>query len=123
MNDPLKVLLDAGILNTSKFPDNSRYHSVKSSMLDRSNSGQDPIVYLRRRFVPQAERFAVIYEHTVVEGDRVDNLAAQYLGDPKLYWRLCDANGVMHPDELTETAGRKVAVTLPENIPGESDGE
>ncbi len=57
----------------------------------------------------------------VVEGDRVDNLAAQYLGDPELYWRLCDANGVMRPDDLTETAGAKVAITLPEGIPGASD--
>ena len=119
MNDPLKALLDAGVLNTSKFPDNSRYHSVEITSLEQSN--REPIAYLKRRFVPPLESFAVIQEHTVVEGDRVDNLSAQYLGDPELYWRLCDANGVIRPDELTETAGDKVAITLPEGVPGASD--
>ena len=119
MNDPLKALLDAGVLSTSKFPENSRYHSVEITTLEQS--GQEAIAYLKRRFVPPPERFAVIQEHTVVEGDRVDNLAAQYLGDPELYWRLCDANGVIRPDELTEKAGAKVAITLSEGIPGASD--
>lgn len=120
MNDPLKALLDAGALNTSKFPDNSRYHSVAITTLEQND--EEGIAYLQRRFVPPAEHFAVIQEHTVVEGDRVDNLAAHYLGDPELYWRLCDANGVMRPDELTKTAGSKVVITLPEGIPGADNG-
>ena len=119
MNDPLKALLDAGVLDTSKFPENSRYHSIAITTLEQSN--QETIAYLKRRFVPPPERFAVIQQHTVVEGDRADNLSAQYLGDPELYWRLCDANGVMRPDELTENAGDKVAITLPEGVPGESN--
>lgn len=118
MNDPLKTLLDAGVLDTSKFPANSRYHGTEVTTLEQSN--REPVAYLKRRFVPDPERFAVIREHTVVEGDRVDNLAAQYLGDAELYWRLCDANGVMRPGELAERAGDKVAITLPEGVPGES---
>ena len=31
---------------------------------------------------------------------------------------LCDANGAMRPDELTETIGRRLRITLPEGIPG-----
>lgn len=121
MDDPLKVLLDAGVLDTSKFPANSRYHATRTAALARENG--EPIAYLKRRFVPPTENFAVIQEHAVAEGDRVDNLAAQYLGDPELYWRLCDANGVMQPDELTAAAGAKVAITLPEGVPGESGEE
>ena len=119
MTDPLKALLDAGVLNTSRFPDNSRYHGVQITTLEQS--GQEPIAHLKRRFVPAPERFAVIQEYIVVEGDRVDNLAAEKLGDPQLYWRLCDANVVMHPEKLTETVGAKVVITLPEGVPGESD--
>jgi hypothetical protein len=26
-------------------------------------------------------------------GDRLDNLAARFLQDPTLFWKLCDANG------------------------------
>lgn len=119
MTDPLKALLDAGTLSTSTFPENSRYHGVDIATLERP--GEEPVVFVKRRVVPQPERYSVIREHVVVEGDRVDNLAAQYLGDPELYWRLCDANAVMHPDELTDTVGDKVIVTLPEGVPGKSD--
>lgn len=31
--------------------------------------------------------------HPRVQGDRLDNLAARYLQDPTLFWKLCDANG------------------------------
>ena len=36
----------------------------------------------------------------------------QHLGDPLMFWRLCDENGVMHPDELTATSGRRLIVTI-----------
>ena len=119
MNDPLKALLDAGVLNSAMFPENSRYHGTAITTLEQT--GKEPIAYLKRRLLPPTERFAVLQEHTVVEADRVDNLAAQYLGDPELYWRLCDANGVMRPDELTEKVGEKVVISLSEGVPGESD--
>ena len=45
-------------------------------------------------------------------------LAAGYLGDAELYWRLADANGAMRPRDLTETAGARVRITLPEGMPG-----
>ena len=73
--------------------------------------------YLRRRFVPQPTRFALLKEHVVVQNDRLDNLAAKYIGDPEQYWRLCDANDAMRPDELIETIGRRLRITLPEGIP------
>lgn len=31
--------------------------------------------------------------HTRAEGDRLDLIAARYLQDPTLFWKLCDANG------------------------------
>ena len=41
----------------------------------------------------------------MVQGDRLDNITAKYLGDPEQFWRMCDANGAMRPEELTETIG------------------
>ena len=54
----------------------------------------------------------------MTEGERLDNLAAQYIGDSELFWRICDANRAMRPAELTETLGRLLRITLPEGIPG-----
>jgi len=92
---------------------------VAVATLEQKN--QEPIAYLKRRFVLPPENFSVVQQHTVVQGDRVDNLAAQYLGDPELYWRLCDANRAVRPDELTETPGTTLVITLPEGVPGASN--
>lgn len=98
------------------FPPTSRYFSVETTTLEGPDG--KAIVYLRRRFVPQPEGFALLQEHVVKQGERLDNVTAQYLDDPEQFWRLCDANRALRPDELTETIGRRLRITLPEGIPG-----
>jgi hypothetical protein len=120
MNDPLKTLLQPNPLKMQLFPPNSRYHGIDTETTETAEG--KTVIYLRRRFVPAPEQFSQIQEHTVVQGDRTDNLAAQYQGDPEMYWQLCDANGVMRPEELTETIGKKLRITLPEGIPGVPHG-
>ena len=116
MTDPLQALLQAGGLKTTPFPPTSRYHGIDTATLEPSDG--KIIAYLRRRFVPPPELFALLQEHTVVQGDRLDNIAAQYLGDPEQFWRLCDANAAIRPEELTATIGRRLRITLPEGVPG-----
>ena len=102
-------------LPLSPFGPSSRYARVEIAAID---AGGEPVAYLRRRFVPQPERFAVVGEHTVMRGERLDHLAAHYFGDPELFWRICDANRALRPEELTETAGRRLAITLPDGVQG-----
>ena len=83
--------------------------------------GGETIVYLRRRFIPPPEGFALLQEHTVTQGERLDNIAARYLDDPEQFWRICDANVAMCPEELAETIGRRIRITLPEGIPGSTN--
>jgi hypothetical protein len=116
MNDPIQALFQAGVLKTTLFPPTSRYHGIDTTTLTTADGRM--IAFLRRRFVPPPERFTLLQEHTVSQGDRLDNLAAQYLGDPEQFWRLCDANAAMHPEELTASLGRSLRITLPEGIPG-----
>ena len=118
MNDPtqaLQALLQAGGAS-SAFPPNSRYHAIATAKLTTPDG--KTIVYLRRRFVPAREQFSVVQEHFVVQGERLDNLAATYLGDPEQFWRLCDANGAVRPDELVEVFGNSIKITLPQGIAG-----
>lgn len=98
----------------------SRYFGLEIA----DHVGADGVVrpYLRRRFVPPPERFALLTEHLVTGGDRLDRVTATYLTDPEQFWRLCDANRAMRPDELTEIVGRRLRITLPEGIPGLPDG-
>jgi hypothetical protein len=99
----------------TQFPATSRYNGIATATLVGPD-GQT-IIYLTRRFLPPTDRFAVLQVHTVTQAERLDNIAAQYLGDPTAFWRLCDANNAMRPEELTETPGRQLLITLPEGIP------
>ena len=116
MTDPLQVLLQAAPLNTVLFPPNSRYHGVPTAVHTMSDGTM--VSYVRRRFIPPPEKFALLQEHTLVQGERLDHLAARYFGDPELFWRLCDANAVLRPEELLEEVGRRIRITLPEGITG-----
>lgn len=103
-------------MTPAKFPNTSRYSGIETSTLQTPDGGT--VVYLRRRLVPPPEQFALLQEHTVAEGDRLDNITAQHFEDPEKFWRICDANGAVRPDELTETVGKRLRITLPEGIPG-----
>lgn len=106
-------------MSADQFPPTSRYFATPTKILD--GPGGRKTVYLARRFVPQPERFFAVRIHTVADGERLDNITAQYLDDPEQYWRLCDANRALHPCELTDTVGRQIRITLPDGVPGIPD--
>jgi hypothetical protein len=113
--DPVQAMLAQTSLETTLFAANSRYYGLSTTTILQHGR---PVAYLLRRFVPPPERFQLLQQHTVMQGERLDNIAAQYLGDPTLFWRLCDANGAMRPAELVETTGRKLRITMPDGISG-----
>jgi len=115
MNDPTQGIFQ-NVVKVSPFPTTSRYYGIETATL-KTPDGKT-IVYVRRRFVPSPDRFETLVEHSVVQGDRLDNVTANYLGDPEQFWRVCDANNAMQPDELI-AVGRKLRITLPEGIPGQ----
>lgn len=98
------------------FSPTSRYYNLETVITEGENGRQ--IIYIRRRLLPSPARFTPLQEHLVVQGDRLDNITAHYLSDPEQFWRICDANNAMHPDELTAEIGRRLLITLPEGIPG-----
>ncbi|MEH1795223.1 LysM domain-containing protein [Nostoc sp.] len=93
------------------FSISSRYHDIK--IATRQTLSNQTISYLQRRFLPSSQRFEIIEEHLVNEGDRLDNITANYLNNPELFWHLCDANNAMHPNELTAQIGRQLRIPLP----------
>lgn len=118
MNNPLDILMNQHALDEGLFPTNSRYHGIP---VRRMTTEAGDVVFLRRRFIPGTEQFSLIQEHVVKQGDRLDHLAHLYFDDPEQFWRLCDANGAMRPDELIEALGRKLRITLPEGVAGAGD--
>ncbi|MCX2864887.1 LysM domain-containing protein [Paucibacter sp. PLA-PC-4] len=103
-------------MSLPKFPANSRYASTETTRLVGPDGAE--LVYLKRRFLPQPERLALWRAHSVVQGDRLDNLAARYLSDPELWWRIADANRAMRPDDLLQPVGRVLKLSLPDGVPG-----
>jgi nucleoid-associated protein YgaU len=52
-------------------------------------------------------------EHVVMEGERLDHLAARFYGDAKKYWLILDANpGELNPFELLQPGRR---IRIPQN--------
>lgn len=117
-NDPIQALLAQTSLQRNLFSATSRYYGIETQTLTAADG--TIIVYLKRRFLPSTESFQLMQLHTVTQRERLDNIAAKFLGDPELFWRLADANGAMRPEELVETVGRRIKITLPQGITGSS---
>jgi hypothetical protein len=116
--DPVQAMLAQTSLQRNLFAATSRYYGIDTKTLTRADGAT--IIYLKRRFVPSPADFQLLQLHTVVQGDRLDNIAAQFLGDPELFWRIADANGAMKPEDLVSTIGNTVKITLPQGITGNS---
>ena len=113
--DPVQAMLAQAALTRTQFAPNSRYYGIDIATIMQNGR---PIAYLRRRFAPQPDQMQAAQLVTVAQGDRADNLAAKYLGDPTLFWRLCDANGADRAPDLTQTPGAVLRITLPAGVTG-----
>jgi hypothetical protein len=94
------------------FDSTSRYAKIETT----TATGREGrvITYVRRRFVPPAGSLPLLVEVSVREGDRIDLIAEQTLGNPEVYWRICDANPTLEPHELVDEVGRVLRVPLPQ---------
>jgi nucleoid-associated protein YgaU len=118
MSSPLTAFIQLGLVPPVTFPADSRYYG--SATLTFTTPAGQSVSYLARRIVPQpgAPNFATVARHTIAQGDRLDLIAAKYLGDPLLFWLLCDANGALRPQDLVATPGSVLSITMPQGVPG-----
>jgi hypothetical protein len=77
------------------FAPNSRYYALATYTVTMPDGST---VVATRSALPNAQPVAGY--HRRVTGDRLDLLAARYLQDPTVFWRLCDANNAPAPDAL-----------------------
>jgi nucleoid-associated protein YgaU len=120
MNYPLAAMVRLGVVPPVTFPPDSRYYGF--GVLQYTAPSGQVIPYLARRIVPQpgAPNYATINQYTVVQGDRLDLVAAKYLGDPLMDWLICDANGTINPHDLVAPPGTVLNITTPQGVPGGS---
>jgi nucleoid-associated protein YgaU len=115
MSDMLNALLAAGALPQTSFDTASRYYGA--AVFELHGTDGSTVRYIGRRFIPQPETFPSLIAHPVQQGDRIDVLAARYLGDPLLYWRIADANLAVRPsDPLVQ--GQVIRIPGATRLPG-----
>jgi len=76
------------------FP-NSRY--IDAGTMKVAGPTGKPVRVTR---IPVRPTPAILGDHRRHEGQRLDHLAAHYLADPTLFWRVCDASDAIAPDAL-----------------------
>lgn len=92
------------------FSRGSRYETVPDAVWV-SPTGRE-IVYKRLRLIPPPG--PAVQGYLVARGDRLDLIAFRFYRDPEQFWRLCDGNTAMRPDDLVAAPGRRLIVPLPE---------
>ena len=88
------------------FDRGSRYEQVPQAVYTRPDGRG--VRYVLPRLAPAAAQAAAT--HLVAEGDRLDLLASRYYGDPLQFWRICDANGALRPEDLTATVAARIRI-------------
>ncbi len=118
MKNPIQAMFEAGIVEATDFPPESRYSGLPTKSLEGPDGRT--IAYVTRRFSPQPEAFATQAYRITTEGERLDQIVASTTGNPEGFWQLCDANGALFAEELEEP-GTELRLTLPEGVPGAED--
>jgi nucleoid-associated protein YgaU len=115
MDQSLAALIASGAGPGGPANPNSRYYGVQTADLTLPDG--TTLKYLARRIIPPPGTYPSTTTYVIADGDRLDNLAQRFLGDPALYWTICDANGAADPDELTAQPGRAIVIPVPAAIP------
>ncbi len=95
----------------------SRYYGSPTLTLTLPDGTQ--VNYLqRRRIMPQASIYQTTQSYVVVRRAIGSTTSPRkFLGDPLLFWMICDANGADDPDDLTAQVGRSIQIPLASGIP------
>jgi len=115
MDNALAALVQSGVGTGAPTNPSSRYYGDGVEQITLSSGLV--VSYLSRRIIPQMSIYTQTQNYSVTATDRLDNLAARYLGDPILFWMIADANGSLDSSELAAVPGRSILIPLVSGIP------
>jgi hypothetical protein len=84
----------------------SRYEKVDTTQI--TDSSGRVISYKKVHFIPPTP---AVVGHSVVLGERLDQISNSFYKDAQRFWRICDANFAMWPDD--EVAVANVTILIP----------
>lgn len=85
------------------FTRSSRYDRVADRIYADRAGRQLP--YKALRFIPDVQPRGA---HLVQDLDRLDLISERYFKDPEQFWRVCDANRALRPDDLLRIGDRLI---------------
>lgn len=89
------------------FDKDSRY--AKLPIKETVDAAGRPLAYVSRRIIPADPRH--VAEIRVQPGDRLDLVSHRAYGDPRLFWRVADANPDPDHGDLAREPGRRLKIT------------
>ena len=115
MDNALQALVQSGVGTGAPANPSSRYYGTGVEQITLANGLV--VSYLSRRIIPQMSIYAQTQNYSVTASDRLDNLAARFLGDPILFWMIADANGALDANKVTAEPGTAILIPLVSGIP------
>ncbi len=115
MDNALQALVQSGVGTGAPTNPSSRYYGMGVEQIALSNGLV--VSYLSRRIIPPSSIYRQTQNYSVTAADRLDNLAARYLGDPILFWMIADANGALDASTVTAEPGSTILIPLVSGIP------
>lgn len=88
------------------FSQRSRYKDVQTTQVTDATGRVIP--YIKVRFIPPTP---AVVGHTVIQSERLDLISNDYYKDAQRFWRICDANFAMWPDD--EVAVPNTTILIP----------
>ena len=85
----------------------SRYAHLPQAVFVDADGRSRPYTLLRP-FGPASPMRQV---HELADAERLDLVAFRFFGDPEQFWRICDANATLRPDDL-EVVGRRFVIPI-----------
>lgn len=83
----------------------SRYANVGENEL--TDRGGLVVHYKKVRFIANT---LGLMTRVVTQGERLDHIAHDYFKDSERFWRICDANLAMWPNDLVAQPGRMILI-------------
>lgn len=97
-------------------PDSRYFYLPQRSTVGAEGEEQ---FFLARRIIPQADSYGIAQTVRADKDSRIDWLAAQAIGNPLLYWQICDANGLTEPATALQPDGKTIGIPIPRG-PGDA---
>ena len=121
MDSALAALITSAAGTGAPTSPSSRYYGAQTEQFTLADG--TPVMYLARRIIPQAATYTATPDLRHRRRGPPGQPGRRFLGDPLLYWMICDANGATDPDELTAQAGRTILIPVASGVsPGARNG-